>query len=51
MERNVFLKQMLDKIGFLEHLENCHRLPTQNSKSKKRRKWTVVAVNTKSKMI
>ena len=27
----VFLKQMLDKIGFREQIENCDSLPTQNS--------------------
>jgi hypothetical protein len=27
----VFLKQMLDKIGFKEVIENCESLPTQNS--------------------
>ena len=27
----VFLKQMLDKIGFREQIENCPDLPTQNS--------------------
>ncbi len=27
----VFLKQMLDKMGFRTHLESCADLPTQNS--------------------
>ena len=27
----VFLKQMLDKIGFKEQVFSCHSLPTQNS--------------------
>lgn len=27
----VFLKQMLDKIGFREHINSCTSLPTQNS--------------------
>ncbi len=27
----VFLKQMLDKIGFQDHISSCKELPVQNS--------------------